>query len=576
MPEATIKSSLRTSDSDLINDRDYLNRRMSGMEVEYTTFRDHHKELAEFFDPRRGRFYIEDRNRGDKRFKNIINNHGTRALRRATAGMFAGAMSPSRPWVNLQVGDKDVMRAQPVKIWLTQLRDLVMEVLHESNFYNMAPTAIRELLLFGNGCMTHEDDFDDVARFYTHTTGSYRFSVNGKARVDTLARRFQLTSYQLVHKFGYKNCSTSVKNQFDRANYHSWHTVNHMIELNPFRDADYARVSSEFLPYRSVYWEPKIREPDKPVFLRRAGYRGFPAYCPRWELAGVEDVYAVNCPGMTALGDVKDLQSKEREHAKMVAKAGTPVLQGPPSLRNHPIPNLPGGVAINSSTNAKIEPVYTVDPRTQEMMLGIDRIERRLDSAFYADLFMAITDMAGIQPKNQLQLSQINEERLLQIGPALEQVHGEWLARLVSRVIDQIFEANLMPPAPREIQGQNLGVEFVSALAMAQRTVAVGSIERTIFFAGQLTESGYDMRHKVDADAALDEYADLVGAPPRMIVPTEQANAARQEEAQQLRQQQMLEQGQQAANIAKMASDSKLEDDNVLSRAADQMQAQAS
>ncbi len=574
MPKSTAKSSLRTSDSDLINDRDYLQRRMGQMETEYSTFKDHHKELAEFVDPRRGRFFIEDRNRGGKRHKNIINNHATRALRTATAGMFAGAMSPSRPWVNLRVQDRDAMRAQPVKAWLQHLRDLVMEVLHESNFYNMAPTTIRELLLFGNGCMTHEDDFDDVARFYTHTTGSYRFAVNSKAKVDTLGRRFQLSCYQMVHKFGYRNCSTAVRNQFDRGNYQSWHTVNHMIELNPFRDADYARVSAEYLPFRSVYWEPKIRDSEKNVFLRRSGYRGFPAYTPRWELGGVEDIYALNCPGITALGDVKDLQSKEKEHAKMVAKAGTPVLQGPPSLRNHPIPNLPGGVAINSSTNAKIEPVYTVDPRTQEMMFGIDRIERRLDASFYADLFMAITQMAGIQPKNELQLSQIDAERLLQIGPALEQVHGEWLARLVQRVIDQIFEAGLMPPAPNEIQGQQLGVEFVSALAMAQRTVAIGSIERVVYFAGALTEAGWDMRHKIDADEALDEYADLVGAPARIVVPTEAANSARRADAQAAQQQQQMEMAAQAANTAKMASDAKLGDDNVLSRAANQAAAQ--
>jgi hypothetical protein len=558
----------QASENDLRKDRDYLMRRLSEMQKEYMTFQGHYKELSEFIDPRRGRFFLDDRNKGDKRHKNIINNKATRALRKSTAGMLAGAMSPSRPWFTWSLMDKDLLNNQEVKEWLDLLQRIILLIFNKSNFYNMAPNMLRELLLFGTGCMTHVDDFDDVARFYTHTAGSFYIAQNHKLSVDTLARKFQMTSYQLVKRFGLANVSTGVKNSWDKGNYGTWHNVCQFIELNPFRDP--GEIGSEFMPFRSVYFEPTTRNAaDKNKFLSRSGFQGFPAYVPRWEtLEG--DIYSVNCPGMTNLGDIKQLQTQEKEKAKAIAKQVAPPLQGPPAFQNQPIPNVPGGVAINtaSATGQKIEAIYKVDPKIQEMMLDIQQTERRIDEGFYVDLFMAITDQPGVQPKNELQLSQINEERLLQIGPVLEQIHGEWLDRMVHRVAAQVIEADIMPEAPEALQGQELELEFVSALAMAQRSISIGAIERTMGFAGGMAQNGFEqVMDKVNPDKAFEEYAHLVGFPARLIVPDDEAQQARQQRQQAMQQAQQLEQAAQGANVAKMLSDAKLGDDNVLSSA---------
>lgn len=548
---------------DTQKERDRIHRRVSEMKLERSSFEAHYRDLSEFVDPRRGRFFVTDRNKGDKRHKSILNSKATVALRKATAGMLAGAMSPSRPWFKWTTFDGTVDSDMKAKQWLELLQKLTLMVLSKSNFYNMAPTMLRELLLFGTGCMTHVDDFEDVARFYTHTVGSYMIAQDHRLVVDTIAREFQMTAQQLVGKFGVDAVSQSVRNNYDNGNYDAWHTVVHFIEPNPYRDDN--ELGSEFLPFRSVYYEPgKNRE----GFLSVKGFKRFPAYVPRWELTG-EDIYATNCPGMTSLGDVKQLQVQEREKAKAIAKSVTPPLQGPASLRNQPISNLPGGVTTHaaSASGGKIEALYQVDPRTQEILLDIDKTERRIDEAFFVQLFMAITEMQGIQPKNQLQLSQINEERLLQIGPVLEQVHGEWLSKMVQRVAEQILDAGIMPEAPKSLQGQDLDLEFVSALAMAQRSVATSAIERTVAFAGGLREAGWDVSDKINADGTLNEYANLVGMPARLVVPDEEAEQRRQARAQQMRQAEAMEQAQKAANIAKMASDAKLDDENVLSTA---------
>ena len=179
-----------------------------------------------------------------------------------------------------------------------------------------------------------------------------------------------------------------------------------------------------------------------------------------------------------------------------------------------------------------------VNPQLNELMLDIDKVERRIDKAYFVDLFNAISSMEGVQPRNQEELLQRNQERLLQLGPVLERVHGEFLSKMIDRVFNQMVRADLVPPAPPEMQGQELDIRFISSLAMAQRSVVVGDIERLAQFVGGLAGAGFPTAvDKFDADQAIDEYANAIGVPPKIVVPDENVAEKRAEDA---RQQQMM------------------------------------
>ena len=552
--------------ADLFSEKDRANRSFAELAREYESFDSHYRELSEFVDPRRGRFFLQDRNKGTKRHKNIYNNHATVALRKATAGMLAGSMSPAQPWFTFDLFDKEVLHDPEVAQWLTLLQTVLFAVFRESNFYQMAPVTIRELLLFGTGALMHEDDFEDVARFYNISAGSYFIGQNSKMQVNRIAREYQLTTLQMVARFGRNNVSQPVKDAYDRSNYGNWFTVRHLIELNPFRDGDEERFDASRAKFSSLYWEPGTeRGPgaDRGKFLRRSGYKGFPVYVPRWELVN-EDVYGVNCPGMTALGDVKALQKLEREKAKAIEKHNTPPLQGPPSMANQPIRNLPGGFTIVTSNSAKVEKLYDVDPRIQEMLMDVKEHERRIDAAWFVDMFMAITDMEGVQPKNQMELAQRDSERLLQIGPALQQVHGEWLGRMVSRTTQQVLDAKILPPAPEKLQGRELEVQFTSPLAVAQQQIGLKGMEATLFFAGTLQEQGLEIGDRIDGDYALDEYARLNGAPPKLLRSVDDVTEAREKKKGMMEMQQGMDMVGGGAGVAKMLGDAKMGEGNAL------------
>ncbi len=534
---------------------EYFIKRIGALDLERQSFIAHYKDLSEFVSPRRGRFMVQDRNKGLKRHNAIINSAGTQALRTATAGMLNGTMSPSRPWFSLEPSNSELMESRDVREWLFQVERIIRAILNSSNFYNMAPVMLKELLLFGTGCMTHVDDFEDVARFYTHTAGSYWIAQNERLDVDTIVRQFDWTVLQIVEKFGLENVSHTVKTAYDRSNYDLWYPIVHFIEPNKnFQPSSPLSIDKKFI---SAYFEYGHDRVGTRNLLTMSGFDEFPAYVPRWDVTE-GDIYGVDCPGMTALGDVKHLQVEEKRKGQAIDKMVNPPLSGPPSVKNTPVSGLPGGLTIYAGDKEnQLKPIYQVDPRLQELRLDIDAVQRRVDTAFFVDLFLAISNMEGIQPRNQLDLSQRNEERLIQLGPVLERLHGDFLTKMIDRIFNQALKANILPPPPVELQGDALRIRFISTLAMAQRAVVTQDIESLAAFTGNLVQLGWETaRDKFDADQAIDEYAKARGVPPSVVVSDEDVDVIREQQAKEIEQQQQMAMLQEAANVAKTASES--------------------
>lgn len=542
-----------------LNGKSYFSRRFGALETERSGWFTRYKNLSKYINPYRGRFHVSDHrtlSRGQKG-EEIINNTASWALRTATAGLHAGVMSPARPWFKLGTNDPGLAESGPVKLWLEQVEVILRAIFNSSNLYSMSPLMLGELLQFGTGYMSHVDDFKDVARFYTHTAGSYMIANDGRLDVNTAVREFEMTTSQLVELYGEENVSERVKRNVQKGDLDVWNPVVNFIEPNP--DVNPNKKSNQFMPFRSVYYEPgEVRGDDSDKFLKISGFNEFPGYALRWETTG-EDVYGNNCPGMVAIGDTRQVQTEERRKAQGIDKSVNPPLQGPSTLLNVPVSSLPGGLTIfgMEPQGGKIEPIYTVNPDVNALMQDIQGVENRIERAFYVDLFLAITNMEGIQPRNELELAERNGERLLQLGPVLERIHKDFLDPLIDRTFAQALRAEILPPAPPALQGKPLKVDYISALAQAQRAVSTGSIDRlTGYIQGLSAIPGMEsVVDKFDGDQAVDIYGDVLGAPVRIIRTDEAVAERRAEQAKQQQAAMQAEIAQQQADVGKTVAE---------------------
>ncbi len=528
--------------------RDRLYTRWGQLKSERASWFAHWQELSSYLLPRSGRFFVQDRNKGERRHNNIYDSTGTRALRVLAAGMMSGMTSPARPWFRLSTADPELAKFGPVKQWLNQTTMLMRDIFARSNTYRALHSMYEELGAFGTASSVILADFGNVIHHYPITTGEYCIATNYRGEVTTLYREFQKTVAEIVAEFGVDKVSPAIKNLHDRGSLDQWVTLIHAIE--PRTDRDSTKRDGKNMAWKSVYFEIG-GEPDK--FLRESGFDQFPAICPRWATAG-GDIYG-NSPGMEALGDIKQLQQEQLRKAQGIDYMTKPPLQVPTALKNRDVDSLPGGVTFVdvSGPNAGIRTQFDVRLDLNHLLADIQDVRERIKGAFYADLFLMLANQTDAR-MTATEVAERHEEKLLMLGPVLERLHNEMLDPMVEITFERMLAAGIVPPPPPDLQGQNLNVEFVSMLAQAQQAVGTNSVDRFVGTLGQVAQVKPEVLDKLDADHWADAYSDMLGVDPELVVPNDKVALIRKARAQAQAQAQQAAAAPQAAQTAKNVS----------------------
>ena len=406
-------------------------KRLEALRSERSTFIPLYRELSDYHLAHRGRFLTSDRNKGFKRNTKQINNTSRLSSRTLASGMMSGITSPARPWFRLSTGDKQLDDSAAVKMWLHSVQLTMYKVFAASNTYNSLHQLYSELGVFGTAAMGIFHDFENVIWCKPYTVGSYMLGMDSKNVSDTLYREYELTVGQVIKQFGIENVSDSVKKQWGTGNTEAWVKIVHVIEPNDDRDNNSVKASDK--PTRSVYYEADLSTRDgDDKFLRESGFDDFPIVSPRWDVTG-EDVYATDCPGITALGDTKALQLAERRKYQAIDKLVNPPLQAPAALKNKLKGNQLGPNDIvyhENSNNGGFRSIYeNYRPDINVIKAEILDVENRIQRAFYEDLFLMLanTDRKQITAR---EVAEKHEEKLLMLGPVLERLHTELLDQI--------------------------------------------------------------------------------------------------------------------------------------------------
>ena len=531
--------------------RDRVMRRKSAMWTERASWDSTVRDVFDQTRPRRTRFSQTQINKGDRRNLQIVNNTAVRAVRVLVSGLVNGMSNPAQPWFRYEPDDLELLEYGPVKEWLGLLERLVRRIFHASNVYEALPTIYGELILAGTAAALVEDHYEDVIRMFPFTWGEYALALDKDRRVDTLYRDMRMSVLQCVETFGLKNVSTTIRQLYDTSNYDGWVDVMHAIEPNVGRDA--SKTDARNMAFRSIYWEPACAGPDQDRFLRRSGYRENPIVAPRWDVVGF-DVYGSSSPGMEALGDMRQLQIQTKRKGEAIDKQVRPPTQGPASLADRFVSQSPGHHNVVANTaEGGIKPIFEVTPNLQHFIADMKETEQRIEDAFFVQYILAISQMEGMQPRNQWEISERKGEGLAMLGPAVQRMQGELHNPLHNRTLSRIYDVCLplwaigapamLPPPPPELQGRPIQITYISALAQAQKASALSGMERLLMTVSnpQVVQAFPEIRQKLDAHQWVDEFADHMGLPSRIVRSDEVVAQIAEQEAQQQQLQQMAQ-----------------------------------
>lgn len=553
----------------------------------------HWRDLGDYIYPRRPRFQVNDVNKGDRRNQKIVDSTATTAARTLRSGMMSGITSPARPWFRLTTPDLSLGEYGPVKDWLYLVTERMSAVFLKSNIYNVLPIVYGDIGSFGTAAMIIEEDLDSVIRCTPFAIGSYYLSNNSKLKVDTFMRDFRLTVRQCLEKFGetntageivnWQNFSLSIRNAYDTKQLEQWVDLCHVIKPNENFNPN--MLHSKFKKFSSCYYErgtasqtggqPQGGGPADNVYLRESGYDYFPVLAPRWEVTG-EDVYGTDCPGMTALGDIKQLQLGEKRAMQAIEKMINPSLVGPSALRNQKVSLLPGDITFEDSRDGQkgLRSIHDVNFRLDHLDTRQNMCRDRIRRVFYEDLFLALTNdqRSGITAR---EIDEKHEEKLLALGPVLEQLNQDLLDPTIDIVFDMMLRQDLLPPPPEELHGQPLKVEYTSVMAQAQKLLGIAGVERYIGIATQVAQVDPNSVQKTDWNHLLEVYGGQASLPPSIVRTDDEVQQIRDSMAKQQQQQQAMEALQQGAQTAQTLSQTDTGGDNALTELMQQGQAGA-
>ncbi|RVD42866.1 phage tail protein [Mesorhizobium sp. M4A.F.Ca.ET.020.02.1.1] len=493
---------------------------------------------ADFIEPTRLR--LSSRNEGAISRDKILNAKATVSLRTLASGMHSGITSPARPWFRLATLDPDLKDYAPVKTYLADVEQRMREVFAGSNVYTAFHIGYGDLGLFGQSVGLLVEDENQTVRLQQLLHGRFWIARDENGRATTLYRTFRWSVARIVSRFGYAKVSQRIRGLYDQSKYEERFDIWHAVEPRLSRDP--SKLDKKNKPFLSNYWEASETAGGMAgELLEESGFDENPIIAPPWELAG-DDHYGLS-PGQVALGDIKGLQLMTKRKWEAIDKKVRPPMTGPTSMRNNPASLLPGAVTyVDDPTGKGFRQAMDVNLDLSHLTVDIRGTEDAIDRFFFADLFLMLANMDGIQPRNTMEIAERKEEKLLQLGPVLENVYGGQLEPVIDRTYAIMIRNNMLPPPPPDLHNQPLKIEYISILAQAQKAVATGAVERGFAFAGQLAAVKPDVLDKLDADEAVDIYFDYLGVPPSIVVPDDKVAEVRKARLQQ----------QQAAKNAEM------------------------
>jgi hypothetical protein len=503
------------------------------------------RDISKYILPTRGFFFEQRPNVGyEIDHKTVVDSTAEQAISTLASGMQSGLTSPSRPWFKLSLGDDDLDTLANVSYWLDDTQRRMENVFAKSNIYGALNSMYEEVGGFGTACALLEEDPDDIIRMRVYTCGEYYLGTGPDGRVNAFYRRFWMTVAQLVEEFGLNNVTPQVKTMYMNQSPDVWVRINFLIEKNDARVSEMKDWKN--MEWRSVYWEDGAMV-DK--YLRMGGFKEFPILAPRWSTVTTADSYG-RSPGWKMLGDVKMLQKLQVNKLIALDKVTNPPVQVDASVQGE-ANMLPGGVTRFSAMlpNAGVKPAYQVNPDLKAIEETIQTTQNAIKEKSFANLFLMLIDAERGAPITATEVTERQSEKLSVLGPVLERLEGELLNPLIERTFNIMYARGMFQPPPKEIQGAEIKIKYISILAQAQKMVGTTAMQQVLAFASSLAQTQLqfgqaEVLDNINFDEQVQEYAQMLGIPAKTMNSPEMRDvlrkAKREAAAKQAQQQEAL------------------------------------
>tara|TARA_B100000003_G_scaffold45793_1_gene39660 strand:+ start:500 stop:2119 length:1620 start_codon:yes stop_codon:yes gene_type:complete len=515
-----------------------LKSNLSRLMEQRSTWESHWQECADFMQPRKAEI-TQDRARGDKRNLQIFDATAIHALELLASSLQGMLTSSANRWFSLRYKEDQLNDIDEAKEWLEDVTDKMYTAFARSNFQQEIFEAYHDLITFGTACMMIESDEDQILRFSTRHIKELYIQENDKGFIDTVYRRFKIPVHAAVEKFGLENLSLETGKLFKKEPFEKIELV-HVARPRTIYNEN--KLDKKNMPFQSIYFEFSSGH-----IIDIGGFKELPYVIPRYLKASTE-IYG-RSPAMNALPDVKVLNKMVETAMKAAAKQVDPPLLVPDDSMLAPIRMSAGSLNYyRAGSRDRIEPL-NIGQATSVTLNQENQRRDAINKTFHIDQLM----ISSQRSMTATEVIQRNEEKMRILGPALSRLQSELLQPMILRVFNIMLRNKLFLVAPEVLSNQEIEIEYVSPMALAQRSQELQSLVRGLELFTQIGQIA-PVQDYIDENGLVKQIINLLGLPAKMIKSDAQVQQVREQRAAAQAQAMQMQQAMQEAQMAKDAA----------------------
>ena len=499
-------------------------RRMDQLKTYRLNFERQWSEIALRILPRADDF-IAKRAPGQRREEYVYDSTAQLALPAFASAMESMLTPRTTKWHRLRPMDLDLIGDPDVEAYCEMVTNILFRVRYSAyaNFASQSYETYMGLGAFGTGAIFVHDALEKGIRYQSIPLHELYIQEDSSGVVDTVFRRYELTSRQAYQKFG-EALPEDIK---------KW------VEKEPERKFEFAHgvmPNEDRKKGVSNYRGMAIKACDVAVqkrqVIRESGFRSMPYAVSRYVTAPRE-VYG-RSPAWDVLADVKTLN----EMSKTMLRYGQ-LVTDPPWITADvdalsPFSMRPGSInpGFMNEQGAVLAKSLAPEGNPQLTLEMANQRRESINRSFLVTLFQILVDTPQMSATEAMLRAQ---EKGALMAPTMGRQQSELLGPIIARELDILQNAGALPPQPDQLRkrGGLLKIEYDSPLTRAQRAEEGVGILRTLEAITPIANIDPNVLKAINAERTLRHLREINGAPADMLFTPEELAAKAEAEQQQ-------------------------------------------
>ncbi len=448
------------------------------------------------------------------------------------SGLAQNLVPPGQKFFALKPANRELQTIENVKKYLGEITEMVHDELFSSNFMLQLTETLRSLVVFGTGNIFTE--FKTKLNFKDYAIGTYQVRENAEGIIDTMILKFPLTAIQATEEFESpgKSVVSAMASEDTQGNKFEFIHV-----VRPRKERNRLLSNNLNMPFESIFVSIKDT-----LIVDEGGFDEFPYNVPRWLKSSVESYGRGQ--GTEVLPQVRVLNRMMSDFIEMANKWVNPPLEVLESFEGE-VSVIPGAI----KNVLQMESIKAINQTALgNFPIGKDIVEMQrqvVKDAFFANAFAPLTDLSGDR-RTTLEIRQRVQEAFKKIGAPIGRIQTELFTPMITRVVLLLLRNGRIPPAPPELQGTELKIEYVGPLSLALKSSEVEASQQWIAIVGEIEQINPGAIDNIDFDDAIRRMARSFGVNEEDIASQEEVDAKREQRQAELERRQAMEVAQLA------------------------------